>query len=118
MKIRYYDIHDCEYEFLYGKPSVIAPDGADEMMLKRYSFIKLPTGRWCHYMTPYEISHMMSSSSDQLLVFANPPSLSPKTSASTKVLIILLVVAAFLIWMIFLLFLLIDSCPMLIFLFF
>ena len=69
MKIMYYDIHDCGFELIDNKPAIIAPEGTDPELLKKYDFVQLLDGRWCHYMTLDEKLHMTNHEGDEILIF-------------------------------------------------
>ena len=69
MKIMYYDIHDCGFELIDNKPAIIAPEGTDPELLKKYDFVQLLDGRWCHYMTMDEKLYMADHKGEELLVF-------------------------------------------------
>ncbi|MBQ9807753.1 MAG: hypothetical protein IJM55_02680 [Ruminococcus sp.] len=71
MKIMYYDIHDCDYEFLDGKPAIIAPQDTDVELLKKFDFVQLLDGRWCHYMTLDEKLYMKNNKGKEILIFCN-----------------------------------------------
>ena len=69
MKIIYYEIHDCCFEYVDNISAIIAPEGTDEELLKKYDFVQLLDGRWCHYMTLDEKLHMMNHEGDETLIF-------------------------------------------------
>ena len=58
MKVMFYEINDCEYEYLNGRPAITAPYCTDFALLKKYHFVQLIDGRWVHYMTDREIDNM------------------------------------------------------------
>lgn len=72
MKVMFYEIQDCEYEPIDGKPAIIAPEGTDAELLRKYRFIQLLDGRWCHYMNRDEIAHMMNNADDKALCIQEP----------------------------------------------
>lgn len=69
MKIMYYDIHDCDFEYVDNISAIIAPEDTDEELLKKYDFVQLLDGRWCHYMTLDEKLHMINHEGDDILIF-------------------------------------------------
>ena len=69
MKIMYYDIHGCDFEYVDNISAIIAPEGTDEELLKKYDFVQLLDGRWCHYMTLDEKLHMINHEGDEILIF-------------------------------------------------
>ena len=69
MKIMYHDIHGCDFEYVDNISAIIAPEGTDEELLKKYDFVQLLDGRWCHYMTLDEKLHMMNHEGDEILIF-------------------------------------------------
>lgn len=83
MKVMFYEISNCEYEFLDGNPAIIAPEGTNDIMLRKYRFIQLADGRWTHYMNKSEISHLMESTDDEVLIF-NTPDGNYKSYANNK----------------------------------
>ena len=69
MKIMYYEVHDCEHKLINGSHAIIAPKGIDEKLLRKYDFVQLLDGRWCHYMTLDEKLHMLNHEGDDILIF-------------------------------------------------
>ena len=74
MKITYYDIHGCDYEYVDNKPAIIAPQDTDVELLKKFDFVQLLDGRWCHYMTLDEKLHYLNNENEELLFFSHEPS--------------------------------------------
>ena len=74
MKIMYYDIHDCDFEYVDNISAIIAPEDTDEELLKKYDFVQLLDGRWCHYMTLDEKLHYLNNENEELLIFSHEPS--------------------------------------------
>ena len=68
MKVMFYEINDCEYEFLNGKPVITAPYSTDFALLKKYHFVQLIDGRWVHYMTDREIDNMRNYPNGEPLI--------------------------------------------------
>ena len=71
MKITYYDIHGCDYEYVDNKPAIIAPQDTDVELLKKFDFVQLLDGRWCHYMTLDEKLQYLNNENEELLIFSN-----------------------------------------------
>jgi len=74
MKITYYDIHGCDFEYVDNKPAIIAPEDTDVELLKKFDFVQLLDGRWCHYMTLDEKLHYLNNENEELLIFSHEPS--------------------------------------------
>jgi len=77
MKVMFYEIQDCEYEPIDSKPAVIAPEGTDAELLRKYRFIQLLDGRWCHYMNMDEIDYMNNRAAAQAVVFSDEMNIAP-----------------------------------------
>lgn len=69
MKIMYYEVHDCDFEYVDNKPAIIAPVDTDVELLKKFDFVQLLDGRWCHYMTLDEKLHYLNNENEELLIF-------------------------------------------------
>lgn len=69
MKIMYYEVHDCDFEYVHNKPAIIAPVDTDVELLKKFDFVQLLDGRWCHYMALDEKLHMLNHEGDEILIF-------------------------------------------------
>jgi len=74
MKIMYYEVHDCEHKLINGSHAIIAPKGIDEKLLRKFDFVQLLDGRWCHYMTLDEKLHYLNNENEELLIFSHEPS--------------------------------------------
>ncbi len=69
MKVKYYEVHDCDFEYVDNISAIIAPEDTDKELLKKYDFVQLLDGRWCHYMTLDEKLHMINHEGDEILIF-------------------------------------------------
>lgn len=76
MKITYFGIENCEYEFLAGNSAIIAPEETDKERLTEYGFIQLVDGRWCHYMDELEKAYYLNCGNTEILSFPPPSSFS------------------------------------------
>ncbi|NLT10036.1 MAG: hypothetical protein GXY08_11105 [Ruminococcus sp.] len=94
MKVKYYEVHDCEYESIGGSHVIIAPEGTDEELLKKYDFVQLIDGRWCHYITDDEKLHMLNHQNDDMLVFSLEHTETPERNAPAAYIIVMLSVFA------------------------
>lgn len=71
MRIMYYEVLDCEYKLVTGRHAIIAPEGTDEKLLKKYDFVQLIDGHWVHFMTADETLYMKNNQGKEILIFHN-----------------------------------------------
>lgn len=41
MKVKYYEVHDCDFEYVDNISAIIAPEDTDEELLKKYDFVHI-----------------------------------------------------------------------------
>ncbi|MBR6107682.1 MAG: hypothetical protein IKQ39_06700 [Oscillospiraceae bacterium] len=63
--IRYLEIKNCKLTEQYGRPALLAPEDADADRLKWNGFLKMPDGKWIHFLTKSEQKEIENAGQEQ-----------------------------------------------------